>query len=195
MAEITLTEALSKRRTIRRFSKARVPLAALERLVWAAQGVTAPDGRRTAPSAHALHPLRLLVLARRIEGLGQGRYEVDPSSLALDLTTPADPLPALRRAAIGDPEWITDAACVVAICADTAVPTDAFADQKPYGLRGTRYLYLEAGAAAQNLHLQAVAEGLGIVWVGGLDDEAAAEVLGLETPVAPILLLCVGYPA
>ncbi|MFB9869171.1 nitroreductase family protein [Vreelandella sulfidaeris] len=66
---------------------------------------------------------------------------------------------------------------------------------KPYGARGARYVYLEAGAAAQNLQLQAVAQGLGSVWVGGFDDEATGHILGLKVPLTPIILLCVGHPA
>jgi nitroreductase len=88
-----------------------------------------------------------------------------------------------------------DAACVIIICADMVTPSQAFVDQKPFGSRGARYVYLEAGAAAQNLQLQAVAEGLGSVWVGGFNDEATADVLGLRAPLAPIIQLCVGYPA
>src|SRR5690606_34012618 len=97
--------------------------------------------------------------------------------------------------AIGGPQWMMDAACIIIICADMATPGQVFADQKPFGSRGSRYVYLEAGAAAQNLQLQAVAEGLGSVCVGGFDDEATADVLGLRAPFAPIVQLCVGYPA
>ena len=194
LAEISLREALTRRRTVRQFTQAPVPGAALERLILAAQGVTGAEGRRTAPSAHALCPLRLFVVAGRVDGLDSGLYAVEPAGLALAKLNDEDLRPALRQAAIGDPDWITDAACIVAIAADMTGPARHFADQPPYGTRGARYVHMEAGAAAQNLQLQAVAEGLGAVLVGGFHDEATANILGLEAPLAPLMLLCVGVP-
>jgi nitroreductase len=54
---------------------------------------------------------------------------------------------------------------------------------------------MEAGAAAQNVLLQATAEGLGCVLIAGIDDEATAKALGLEPPMVPLLHLCFGWPA
>lgn len=194
LAEITLTHALRHRRTVRDFSDTAIPLEALERLIWAAQGVTGDDGKRAAPSAHAMHPLRLLVVANNVSTLDKGLYEVDPGDLSLKVVNALDVRPALREASIGAPQWITDAACIIIVCADMVAPTQAFIEQKPYGARGARYVYLEAGAAAQNLQLQAVAENLGSVWVCGFNDEATADVLGLQAPLSPIILFCVGHP-
>ena len=199
MPDIMLAHALSQRRTVRDFTGAAISLETLNRLIWAAQGITGADGKRTAPSAHALHPLRLLVVANRVdglnEGLGEGLFAVDPADLALKNLNRSGLASALKKAALDDLQCMTDAACIVAICADMVSPSKAFADQKPYGARGARYVYMEAGAAAQNLQLQAVAEGLGGVWVGGFDDDVAADALGLEAPLTPLILLCVGQPA
>lgn len=194
MAEITLNEALARRRTVREFTGAAIRKEALETLIWATQGITGAERQRTAPSAHGLHPLRLFVVANRVDGLDKGTYRVDPDGHSLENIDPSDLSPTLRGAAIDDPPWITDAACIIAICADIEAPNREFADQKPYGERGARYVFLEAGAAAQNLHLQVVAENLGCVWVGGFDDKAVADVLGIKTPLKPLILVCVGYP-
>ncbi|NYT60583.1 SagB/ThcOx family dehydrogenase [Alcaligenaceae bacterium] len=195
MSKVTLSQVLSQRRTVRNYSDASIPLDVVKRLIWAGQGITGSDGKRTAPSAHAIHPLRLYFLVNRVVGLEKGLYEVDLSDHGLKQLSGADLYPALTKAAIGNPQCIMDAACIIVICADLLTPIQAFADQKPFGSRGVRYVYLEAGAAAQNLQLQAVAEGLGSVWVGGFDDETTANVLGLRGPLAPIIQLCVGYPA
>ncbi len=195
MSEITLSQVFSQRRTVRNYSDASIPLQVLKKLLWAGQGITGPDGKRTAPSAHAIHPLRLYLGVNRVVGLEKGLYEVDPSDHGLKQVSDSDLRSALTKAAIDNPQWIMDAACVIIICADMVTPSQAFVDQKPFGSRGARYVYLEAGAAAQNLQLQAVAEGLGSVWVGGFNDEATADVLGLRAPLAPIIQLCVGYPA
>jgi SagB-type dehydrogenase family enzyme len=193
--EATLSQVLSQRRTVRDFSVAPIPLQVLKRLLWAGQGITKPDGKRTAPSAHALHPLRLYLQASRVAGIDKGLYEVDPVGHCLKQVSGSDLRSALRKAAIGDPQWIMDAACIIIVCADMVTPSQVFADQKPFGSRGARYVYLEAGATAQNLQLQAVAEGLGSVCVGGFNDEATADLLGLRAPLTPIIQLCVGYPA
>lgn len=193
MPDISLAHALAQRRTIREFSDKPVTRQALENLLRAAQGITSQDGKRTVPSAHALHPLRLYVQTNHVIGLGSGLYKFDAFDQCLKQINSSDLRWDLRNAAIGDPEWITDAACIVIICADMATPNRIFADQKPYGIRGTRYVYLEAGAAAQSLQLQAVAEGLAGVLVGGFDDEATSDVLGFPEPLAPIIQFCVGY--
>ena len=194
MSEITLKLALSRRRTVRDYSDAPVSLEVVRRLLWAAQGITDSEGGRTAPSAHAVHPVRLHLVANRVLGLDRGHYEVDPSDNELKKLSDVDLRSALTDAAIGDPQSISDAACIVIICGDMLTPTRMFSDQKPYGLRGARYVYMEAGAVSQNLQLQAVAEGLGSVCIGGFDDEATANVLGLQDPLAPIMQVCVGYP-
>nr|WP_272213841.1 SagB/ThcOx family dehydrogenase [Marinicella sp. W31]MDC2879792.1 SagB/ThcOx family dehydrogenase [Marinicella sp. W31] len=191
--EITLAQALSRRRTVRAFAEQAIPQRTLKQLIWAAQGTTGENGERTAPSAHALYPLRLFVLASRVSGLDSGLYAVEPAGLDLKITGRADLRPDLCKAAIGNPEWIADAACIIVICGDMATPAQAFAEQRPYGARGERYVYLEAGAVAQNIQLQAVAEELGSVLVGGFSDEATADVLGLAAPLVPLALMCVGY--
>lgn len=194
MPNATLSQVLSQRRTVREFSDSSIPLQVLKNLLWAGQGITGADGKRTVPSAHALHPLRLYLQASRVTDLDQGLYEVDPTDHCLKQVTGSDLRSSLTKAAIGNPQWMMDAACIIIICADMIGPTQAFADQRPYGSRGARYAYLEAGAAAQSVQLQAVAEGLGSVWVGGFNDEATADILGLSAPLAPIIQLCVGYP-
>lgn len=193
MPDMSLAHALAQRRTTREFSDKPITRQALEKLLWAAQGITCQDGKRTVPSAHALHPLRLYVQTNHVIGLDTGLYNVDVFDQCLRQINDSDLRWALRDAAIGDPEWMTDASCIIIICADMSTPNQTFADQKPHGIRGTRYVYLEAGAAAQSLQLQAVVEGVAGVLVGGFDDEMTSEVLALPVPLAPIIQFCVGY--
>jgi SagB-type dehydrogenase family enzyme len=193
MADMSLEEALKTRRTMRAFGDKGIARGVLRRLLWAAQGVTDAAQNRTAPSAHALHPLRLFVLAGNVEGMGAGLYAVDPNNGDLSLGQAGDMRPKLQAAALGDQPWIGAAPLIVTICADMVAATTHFADQPPYGERGRRYAYIEAGAAAQNLMLQATAEGLGTVLVAGFRDEETTEVLGLAAPLAPVLHICIGW--
>ena len=64
-----------------------------------------------------------------------------------------------------------------------------------YGQRRTpRYVQMEAGHAAQNLLLQAVALGLGAVPVGAFYDDSVREVLSLSGAETPLYLIPVGHP-
>jgi len=193
--DIPLSQALSRRRSVRVFSDQPIPLVALENILWAAEGRSGDGNRRTVPSAHALYPLRLFVLAGRVDGLESGLYATEPAGLKLRRINSADLRKALSMAAIGNPEWVENASCIIAICADMLAPAQAFIEQPPYGARGERYVFMEAGAAAQSIQLMAVAEGLGSVLVGGFDDEATARVLTLPSPLAPLALMCIGAPA
>ena len=57
----------------------------LAQLLWAAQGVTGPDGGRAVPSAGALYPLELYVLAHNVASLAAGvhHYVTDRRELFL----------------------------------------------------------------------------------------------------------------
>jgi SagB-type dehydrogenase family enzyme len=67
--------------------------------------------------------------------------------------------------------------------------------QKKYGEeRSPRYVHLEAGHAAQNLLLQAVALNLGSVPIGAFIDEQVKEALSLPDDHQPLYLIPVGHP-
>ncbi|SMF17148.1 SagB-type dehydrogenase domain-containing protein [Tistlia consotensis] len=195
MAATALEEALARRRSCRDFADSPVPLAAARALLWAAQGITGEAGGRTAPSAHGLHPLALRLVAGRIEGLEPGIHAVAADTRGLTRLVEGDRREMLREAALEDQPWIARAAGILSLAADLEAGRAHFADQSPAGERGARYLYIEAGAVAQNVQLAAVAAGLGAVLVAGFEDAATAEALGLEPPLGPLLHLCFGWPA
>jgi nitroreductase len=59
----SLEQLLAQRRSIRDYQAAALELAEIGQLLWAAQGITHLQGLRTAPSAGALYPLELYVVA------------------------------------------------------------------------------------------------------------------------------------
>jgi SagB-type dehydrogenase family enzyme len=63
-----------------------------------------------------------------------------------------------------------------------------------YGERGVRYVFMEAGHAAQNIHLQAVSLNLGTVVIGAFRDDQVKSVLGLQPDESPLLLMPAGKP-
>jgi len=195
MNTVSLEQAMSLRRTCRDFEDRAVPLGTMQRLLWAAQGVTEESGKRTAPSAHALHPLRLRLVAGNVENLAPGVYSVGEDAARLTSVVARDVRGDIEHAALEDQPWIGRAAGIISICADLASACRHFAEQPPVGARGLRYVYMEAGAAAQNVQLLSTAAGLGCVLVAGFRDEATTAVLDLSPPLAPILHLCLGWPA
>ena len=182
-----LEQALVRRRSVRSYTSQPVPLAAVSQLLWAAQGITAASGRRTAPSAGALYPLELQVVAARVEGVVSGVYRYLPDSHRLRPTSGDATVSSLSRAAFSQ-QAVADAAVVVVIAA-----VEERTAHK-YGGRASRYVAFEAGAASQNLALQAAALGLGTVVIGAFDDGAVARELRLATGERPLALMPVGKP-
>jgi nitroreductase len=72
--EISIEEAMLHRRSVRRYTKEAITLNDLSQLLWAAQGITSEEGFRTAPSAGALYPLEVYVVAGNVDGLAGGVY-------------------------------------------------------------------------------------------------------------------------
>ena len=62
-----------------------------------------------------------------------------------------------------------------------------------YGKRGIMYAHMEAGHIAENIHLQAVALGLGSVAVGAFVDQELKSALALPPAETPLYIIPVGY--
>lgn len=179
---LSLEQALRQRRSVREFMPAPLSESQLAQLLWSAQGVTDPQGYRTAPSAGALYPLEVYV-ATGVEVL-----HYDPTHHRVRAVITGDVRDALQSAALSQPAVGTAAAVFII----AAVPRRTAAK---YGAsRARRYVDLEAGHAAQNLLLQAVALGLGAVPVGAFDDAAVARALQLPAEQEPRYLIPVGRP-
>lgn len=183
-----LQQALLRRRSGRSYAPGAVPLSAASQLLWAAQGITTVDGRRTAPSAGALYPLELHLVAARVTGLAAGVYRYVAKAHELSLVLAEAVTPALARAAWSQ-QPVADAALVVVIAAVEERTA------RKYGSRASRYVAFEAGAASQNLALRATAQGLATVVIGAFDDDAVARVLRLPGGERPVALMPIGVPA
>ena len=184
---LSLEETLRERRSMRNFAVRPLSLQAAAQLLWAAQGVSSPEGLRTAPSAGALYPLELHLVVGEVAGLAPGSYRYDAPSHRLAPMAEGDLRLALADAALGQ-SWIAKAPAAVVIAGVYS------RTQWKYGQRGIRYVHVEAGHAAQNLALQAVAMGLGSTVVGAFDDTALQGLLGLPANEQPLVILPVGYP-
>ena len=185
-SDVSLEETLLERRSIRDYSEEPVTLPQLSQLLWAGQGITDPSGKRTAPSAGGLYPLEVYVVVGNVDGISAGIYQYDPQTHTLKKIRDGDQRQALAQVALNQ-EWVINGAIDFVITAIYERTTGK------YGERGIRYVHIEAGHAAQNICLQAVALELGAVTVGAFDDEGILEVLGLSTDEVPLYIIPVGH--
>lgn len=178
---VSLEAALEQRRSVRSFLSDPLDRGELGQLLWAAQGVTEPADQRTAPSAGALHPLEIYAITST-----EVLY-YDPVTHSVSTHRRGDFRHAVQAAAFWQ-ESVGEAPVVLVIAAVHARTAAR------YGERAARYVLLEAGHAAQNVLLEAVALGLGAVPIGAFSDERLAAVLELPPQERPIYLIPVGHP-
>ncbi|WP_434045372.1 MULTISPECIES: SagB/ThcOx family dehydrogenase [Sorangium] len=173
----SLHEALAGRVSRRAFGEEPLDAERVGALLWAAHGQISAPGepeRRTVPSGGALFPLRLVVLARAVEGLTEGAYRYAPATGALE-ALPEVHSPGVLGAWFRTQHIDYGRAAAVVFFVGLLDRTCA-----RYGERGYRYLLLEAGHAAQNLCLAATALDVPHVPVGGFDDDRVNA--GLQLP-------------
>lgn len=185
--QVPVERALAGRRSVREFAADPIPLSAVSQLLWAAQGITDPTGLRTAPSAGALYPLEVYLVAGAVSGLPAGVYHYEPRSHRLRRVLKGDARAGLAEAAL-DQEWLAEAPAVIVLAAVYE------RTERRYGERAARYVHMEAGHAAQNVYLQAESLGLGTTLVGAFRDDAVARAIGLLEPAKPLGLLPIGKP-
>ena len=179
--ELSVEEAIRRRRSIREFRPEILGPDEVSQLLWAAQGVTGEQGYRAAPSAGAFYPLETYVLTED----GLDHYEVEAH--------------ALRRVADGDLRAAVRAVSFDQACITSAPAVFAFTAVyertcREYGGRGRMYVHMDVGHAAQNLLLQAETLGLAGVPVAAFDPEELARILVLPEAEEPVYLVPVGRP-
>ncbi|MCS7242285.1 MAG: SagB/ThcOx family dehydrogenase [Candidatus Caldatribacterium sp.] len=185
-SEVSVEEALLRRRSHRSFDPSPLSLQEVAQLLWSAQGITdKASGFRTAPSAGALYPLELYFVAGQVESLPPGVYRYLPEEHALYEVLLGDRREELFRAALFQ-RWVREAPGILVFAAVYERTT------RKYGERGIRYVHMEAGHAAQNVYLQAETLGLGTVVVGAFEDGGVQKALGLPAHEQPLYLMPVG---
>lgn len=185
---LSVETAILLRRSVRDFQRGALSLGEISQLLWAAQGITSPAGMRAAPSAGALYPLELDLVAGEVEGLDAGVYRYEPRTHSLRRRLAGDKRSGLCAAALSQSS-VREAPAVLVIAAVYE------RTMRKYGERGVRYVHTEAGHAAQNVCLQAVALKLGTVHIGAFQDEQVSRVLELKGDEKPLVLLPIGRVA
>ena len=176
----SVEECIELRRSIRDYQDKTLSLQQISNILWSAQGLTDDRyGFRAVPSAGATYPLVIFIAKKD----GLFRYVHESHGLKQEVSK--DIRRDIAKAALGQ-GFIGDAGVVIVITAIYERTTSR------YGERGKRYVHIEAGHCAQNIHLEAVALGLGSVPVGAFNDGKLSELLGLERE-KPLYIIPVGY--
>jgi SagB-type dehydrogenase family enzyme len=190
--QTSVEAAIKARNTERGFGSAALTLAEASQLLWAANGNVPPDAvtgatRKVTPSAGGLYPLEVFVLTgnKTVGDLPAGVYRYEGGSHSLFTVTAGDKRSLVASAAFQQ-MWLARAPAIILIAGVFQRTT------VKYGQRGVNYVFMESGAANQNLCLQAEALGLKAGTVGAFNDAPVAAAAGLPQNIAPLLIVAVG---
>ena len=180
--QMSVEEALQKRRSVRLFTGQPLEFSELGQLAWAGQGVTDRQrGWRTATSAGALYPLNVYFCTP------EGLFLYKPQDHSMEQLATEDVRPQLFEAS-GGQQAIATSGCTIILGGSSRKLAARFRDD------ARRYMLLEGGHVAQNIQLQAVAMGLGSVTIGGFNSRQASRAARLPKGYEVIYLIPVGHP-
>jgi SagB-type dehydrogenase family enzyme len=166
-----LDDVLRERRSRTPQTRIRLSLEALASIIGAAY--CSEQGRRPVPSGGALYPLELYVVALDVASLEPGVHHYNPyrHRLALMRTVEREAV----AAALVDPALLENAAALVVVTAMF------WRSRFKYGLRGYRFVLLEAGHLMQNALLAAAALGVPARPLGGYYDRLLDTLVGADS--------------
>jgi SagB-type dehydrogenase family enzyme len=194
---VSLSEVLIQRRSTRRYTDQPLSLFELATLLQHGAGVTgsaaAYDFRklplRTFPSAGALQAPEVYCFTRAVVDVPQGLHHYNCIDNVLETLIAKDKAlwPTLCAAVPGQP-YIASAAAVFVI-------TGYYERLRwKYGSRGYRYMCMDVGFVAANLHLAGQGMSVGICAVAGFLDDVLEGLLGVDgEDEMPLLLVTVGH--
>ncbi len=182
--DMSLEQTLSQRRSRREMGTGTLTLAQVSQILWAAEGITKDGFYRTAPSAGALYPVEIYLVAEKVDDLPQGLYHYHPDGHTLEALKAGSLIKKISSAALGQ-SALKQAAIHVIVTAEvsrTAVK---------YGDRADRYVAQETGAIAQNIYLQVEALSLSTVFIGAFYDDKVKKALKITE--SPFVIMPVGH--
>ena len=171
-----LMQALNDRHSSRNFTEKALTLQQLSDMLWAANGINRPDGRRTSPSARNKQEIDLYITTAR------GVYLYDAVKNSLIGISTED-----IRAKTGGQPFVKDAAVnILYVCnKGRAASTD-----ETGALINAAFT---AGACAQNIYLYCTSEGLGSVVRGSFQSDELKGLLKLSDQQVIVMAQTVGY--
>lgn len=177
---------IEKRRSIRSYKDEPILLNELSRLLWGAQGITDERrGFRAAPSAGALYPLEIYIVAGNIQGLAAGVYKYIIEKNALEKISDGDKRKELGEAAYSQ-MWAATAPASIVICGVYE------RTRRKYRENADPYVHMEVGAVAENIYLQGRSLNIGTCFMAGFVEKRVHDIISSKADEIPLAILPVG---
>ena len=168
-----LMQALAERKTVRDYKPAELDAATISEILYAANGVNRPDGKRTIPTAMNKQDLEVYI------ALPGAAYHYDAKANKLVKIADGD----FRTELITNKNMAQNAACILVYASDSSkFPNDI------------KYPAIHVGEASQDVYLYAASKGLGTVSLGMYDEKGVRKVFKLDNKMTVILAQAVGVP-
>ena len=179
--EMSVKEALMQRHSVRSYSDAAISDEMVLDILWAANGVSREDGKRTAPSAINAQDIDLYVCN------AEGAFKYDPKNARLEKVTGEDIRPFLKA----QNRFVDTTPLTILLVTDQS----KFGEPRP-GSRNMNFGLIDAGIVSENISLYCTALGLGTVCCAPrMQTEEIARAMGLSEQEIPVLYHPIGHPA
>jgi SagB-type dehydrogenase family enzyme len=185
--ETPFEEVLANRRSVREYSESLLQLDEISQLLWSAYGISNAKGLRTAPSAREFYPLNIYLAAERVSSLMPGLYRYNSPKHSMDLVNEGHWIDKIFETTFNQTA-VQQSAAVFLFTGDYTKPLSEF------GEVGKRYVDMDLGHSAQNLHLQATALNLGTVEIAAFRPGELKNLLSIPENEEPLYLMPIGKP-
>ncbi|MFZ2957276.1 MAG: nitroreductase family protein [Candidatus Ozemobacteraceae bacterium] len=174
--QIDLAEAFKGRQSTRDYSSESVSPSELAKILWAANGVNRPNGKRTTPAPRGFNFITIYVCA------SQGISLYDPTANLLKPVSDKNIIPF-----VGKQPYVASASYVLAFVADLDLFTSDSPRQDKIGMG-----YATAGCIAQNVYLGCAALKCGTCFVWSQNESVLREALQLKESAIPLFIMPLG---
>lgn len=178
--EMKLIDAIVSRRSKRNFLNTMIPFSTLSTIIKYSVGITGQTkvensmlDVRAYPSAGALYPIEVYVVANNVEYLKKGVYHYNVAENCLEYILNLSENDLTNKFNIRDQSID---------CAPITILLTAMFHRTiyKYGNRGYRFILTESGHLLQNIALLSTSYGMGTCDIGGYEDDEINEMLGID---------------
>ena len=173
----SVMKALNDRQSVREYSSENIRPQDLSDLLWAANGVNRPDGKRTAPSCRNFQDVEVYVI------LTDGAYWYDAKNHSLLQVATGD----YRRAVAAGQDFAAAAPMSIVLVADMTKYGNMSENSKLMAA-------IDVGIVSQNINIACAGLGLATVPRGTMDHAALKTALKLTDTHLLLINNPVGYP-
>ena len=172
-----IMKALNDRQSIREYATDKIRPQDLSDLLWAANGVNRPDGKRTAPSCRDFKDVEIYVV------LPEGAYIYDAQEHTLNPVSSGD----YRGAVAAGQDFAKEAPLCIVLVADMTKYGDMSENSKLMAA-------IDVGIVCQNINVACAGLGLATVPRGSMDQATLKTALKLTDKYLILMNNPVGYP-